>query len=50
MRSISSFMGQKLDFAKNQIWSKLKKKHVKLKTFFLIYILASPIRDKAKLR
>jgi hypothetical protein len=26
MRSISAFMGQKLDFSKNHIWSKLKKK------------------------
>jgi hypothetical protein len=49
MRSISAFMGQKLDFAKNHIWSKMKKKHVKSKTFFLINILTNPIQDKGKM-
>jgi hypothetical protein len=49
MRFISAFVGQKLDFAKNHIWSKLKKKHVKLRTFFLKNILTNPIRDMGKL-
>jgi hypothetical protein len=46
MRHISAFMGQNLDFAKNHIWSKIKKKHVKSNEIFLINILTNPIRDK----